>query len=276
MSNYLEVVLENVPEDLSETLTAMLMGIGYESFAEENGLFSAFIADADYDETRLRAVLSCFETLKEAEFRVSTLENKNWNEAWERNFEPVMIDGRCLVRAPFHPAVEGIEYDLCIMPKMSFGTAHHETTSQVISMLMNLDVTGKRVLDMGSGTGVLAILASKMGAGEVVAIDNDEWAYENAKENTEKNNTPNVNVIKGDSGSIPAGSFDIILANINRNILLEQMSSYSASMNTGSILILSGFYEEDLEIIRKRAAETGLHLLSTGTKNRWMVAKFEK
>jgi ribosomal protein L11 methyltransferase len=276
MINYLEVVLENVPEDLSETLTAMLMDIGYESFSEENGLFSAFIVEADYDESRLRTVLSSFDALKEAPFRVSRLENKNWNEAWESNFEPVLIDGRCLVRAPFHEAAEGVEYDLCIMPKMSFGTAHHETTSQVISMLMDIDVKGKRVLDMGSGTGVLAILASKMGAGEIFAIDNDEWAYENAKENTEKNNTPNVNVILGDSGSIPAGSFDIILANINRNILLEQMSCYSASMNPGSILVLSGFYEEDLDVISKRAAETGLHLLSTGTKNRWMVAKFEK
>lgn len=276
MNNYLEVVLENVPEDLSETLTALLLDIGYESFSEENGIFSAFIAEADYDESRLRAVLSSFDTLKDVPIRVSMLENKNWNEAWESNFEPVLIDGRCLVRAPFHLATEGIEYDLCIMPKMSFGTAHHETTSQVISMLMNLDVKDKRVLDMGSGTGVLAILASKMGAGEIVAIDNDEWAYENAKENTEKNNTPNVSVIQGDSGSIPAGSFDIILANINRNILLEQIPSYSASMNTGSILLLSGFYEEDLDVISTRAAEAGLHLLSTGTKNRWMVAKFEK
>jgi ribosomal protein L11 methyltransferase len=276
MTNYLEVVLENVPEEMRETLTAMLLDIGYESFVEENNLFSGFINADEFDESRLRALLAGFNDLKGVTFQVSRLENKNWNEEWERNFEPVVIDERCLVRAPFHQPLEGIEFDLCIMPKMSFGTAHHETTSQVISMLMKMDLLGKRVLDMGTGTGVLAILASKMGAREVIAIDNDDWAFENAKENTDKNNTPNVFVIQGDSGSVPAGFFDIILANINRNILLEQMHDYSAVMKAGSILILSGFYLEDLDAIDQNAKENGLHLLSSGMKNRWMVAKFEK
>jgi len=273
---YLEVTITGLDPENADLATVALSGIGFDSFAEEEERFCAYIPLAEYHEDRLKQALAGVPGYDPARFSVRPLEDKNWNEEWEKNFEPVLIGGKCLVRAPFHPAVPGVQYDLVIEPKMSFGTGHHETTSLLIGWMLAEPVTGKHVLDMGCGTGVLAVLAAKMGAKEVRAVDNDEWAFENAKENCLRNNVPQVHVIHGGDGSIPSGPYDIILANINRNVLLEQMSIYSRVMRPGGWMYLSGFYEEDLEAITGKASDHGFQFVSARENNKWMAAKFRK
>ena len=179
-----------------------------------------------------------------------------------------------MVRAPFHPEPAGVEYDIVIMPKMSFGTAHHETTKQMIQYLLSLQVSGKSLLDMGSGTAVLAILARMKGAFPVTAIDNDEWAYNNALENIQSNNFADIEVLLGDSSSLAGKKFDIILANINRNILLNDIPAYCESLNAGGKLFMSGFYSEDLPLIEAKANEAGLKIMSSQKENNWTAACF--
>jgi ribosomal protein L11 methyltransferase len=273
---YIEIQIEGLDPAISELLTAALFELGYDSFAEENGQFMAYIPFPDYDEDQLRAVLKSSFPGTEMRLISRRLEERNWNEEWERNYEPVLIQGKCLIRAPFHSPVPGVQYDLVIEPKMSFGTAHHETTSMMIGWLLDEPATGKHVLDIGCGTAVLAILAAKMGAKEVRAVDNDEWAFANAKENCLRNNVPQVHVIHGSDGSIPSGPYDIIMANINRNILMDQMSIYSRVTGAGGILYMSGFYAEDLDAITQKASEYGIHFVSSREKNRWIAAKFRK
>jgi ribosomal protein L11 methyltransferase len=179
-----------------------------------------------------------------------------------------------MVRAPFHQPVEGVEFDIVIMPKMSFGTAHHETTKLMIRYILDLDLQGKSLLDMGSGTAVLAILAGMKGAQPIVAIDNDEWAYNNACENVQSNNFSEIEVILGDSSLLPGKKFDNVFANINRNILLNDIPAYRQSLNPGGKLFVSGFYAEDLNLIEAKANETGLVLVSSHMENNWTAACF--
>jgi ribosomal protein L11 methyltransferase len=273
---YLEIQIENVVPESSERLTAELLEAGFDSFSEEEGKFSAYIPARDYNENRLKELLGTVLGFDSARFSVTPLEDKNWNEEWEKNYPPVIIGEQCLVRAPFHEPVAGIKYDLVIEPKMSFGTAHHETTALMIGWMLDEPVTGKHVLDMGCGTGILAILAAKQGAKEVRAIDNDEWAFGNAKENILRNNVPQVHVIQGDDGAIPWGPFDVIVANINRNILLKQIPVYSRVMSAGGTLYLSGFYQADLEAIGEKAKESGFDYMTSREKNGWLAVKFVK
>ena len=273
---YLEIQIENVAPEKSERLTAALMDTGCESFAEEEGRFCAYIPVHVYDENKLKQVLGSVLGFDHARFSVNRLEDKNWNEEWEKSYEPVLIGGKCLIRAPFHLPVSGVKYDIVIEPKMSFGTAHHETTALLIEWLLEEPVAGKHVLDMGCGTGVLAILAAKQGAKEVRAIDNDEWAYRNASENCLRNNVPHVHVIHGDDGAIPWGPFDVILANINRNVLLEQIPVYDRVLGAGGLLYLSGFYQADLEVIREQAGACGFDYVDSREKNGWLAVKFLK
>jgi ribosomal protein L11 methyltransferase len=193
---------------------------------------------------------------------------------WESQYEPVLIDNRCMVRAPFHPQPVGVEFDIVIMPKMSFGTAHHETTKLMIQYLLSLQVSGKSLLDMGSGTAVLAILARMKGAFPVSAVDNDEWAFNNAVENVKSNKFADIEVVLGDSSFLSDKKFDIILANINRNILLNDIPSYCKSLNVGGKLFMSGFYSEDLPLIEAKANETGLRIMSSRIENKWTAACF--
>jgi len=192
----------------------------------------------------------------------------------ESQYEPVLIDNRCMVRAPFHEPRAGVEFDIVIMPKMSFGTAHHETTKQMIQYLLSTDVSGKSLLDMGSGTAVLAILARMKGAFPVSAFDNDEWAYNNALENVQSNNFADIEVLLGDSSLLAGRKYDIILANINRNILLNDIPVYRESLNAGGKLFMSGFYSEDLPLIEAKANESGLGIMSNRVENNWMAACF--
>jgi ribosomal protein L11 methyltransferase len=262
-------------ESLQELLSAMLTTIGCDSFFEDQDGFKAYCPVDIFTEAAVNEVLSepMFASVKL--ISAFPLEDKNWNEIWESNYEPVLIDDRCLIRAPFHHDTPTVEYELVIEPKMSFGTAHHETTSQMIQLLLNADVNGCSLLDMGSGTAVLAILARKMGASPVVAIDNDEWAYNNAVENIKLNNTNDILVELGDAESIGDRKFDVILANINRNILLHDINVYAKALNKSSRLMLSGFYVSDLEVIKQSAENSGLQLRSYSSNNQWVAALFD-
>ena len=273
---YIEMVCHTSPGvHTSEVLMTMLSDVGFESFSEnDNGTLSAFI-QAPLFTPDLSARLSTEEFSEFLDsFHIERIADQNWNAVWESQYEPVLIDDRCMVRAPFHPEKSGVEFDIVIMPKMSFGTAHHETTKQMIQYLLSLQLTGKSLLDMGSGTAVLAILARMKGAFPVTAIDNDEWAYNNALENVESNDFADIEVLMGDSSLLPGKSFDIILANINRNILLNDIPAYRKSLNAGGKLFMSGFYSEDLPLIEAKCNESGLTIMSHRSENNWTAVCF--
>ncbi|HNY01797.1 MAG TPA: 50S ribosomal protein L11 methyltransferase, partial [Bacteroidales bacterium] len=246
--DYVEINVTDLAGYDPEIVIARLGDLGCESFEVTETGVKAYIREDQFHTGQVESHVR--EMADEIGFRVevTTIEDRNWNEEWERAYEPVVIDGRCCVRAPFHQPAPGVEYDLVIEPRMSFGTAHHETTSLMIGMLMEEPAEGKRVLDMGCGTGVLAVLAHRMKAASVVAIDNDEWAYANALDNMINNDTTSVRVIRGEADAIPEPGFDLVLANINRNVLLNDIPAYAARMNPGAVLLLSGFYEEDLPL----------------------------
>ncbi|MCF8296435.1 MAG: 50S ribosomal protein L11 methyltransferase [Saprospiraceae bacterium] len=260
----------------SEILIAELAEIGYESFVEsENGIIAYIIKD-NFRETDLSSLqITAFEGVN-VEFSFKQIKDENWNAVWESNFEAVEISENCIVKAPFHNIEKKYKYEIIIEPKMSFGTAHHETTSQMMKFLLEMDLSGKTVLDMGCGTSVLAILASKLNAKEILAIDNDEWAYNNSIENIAKNNIHNIEVKLGDISDLKNKKFDIIIANINRNILLSHISQYSKSLNDEGLLLMSGFYEDDVEIIKKESELNGLKFDSMISENKWVAVKFLK
>jgi len=303
---FLEVVFQPVPDGWAEILVAGLSEAGFDSFAEEEGALRAYIEESTFNDQSVRQLVNGYAALNGVTWSVTRLPDKNWNAIWESSYEPVLIANRCYIRAPFHPSMEamshgargmsdpvsGIGYleaqqrprlgvaasliEIVIEPKMSFGTAHHETTAMMIEALLAEDLTGKSVLDMGCGTGILAILSSRLGAGRVVAIDLDEWAVENATENLEKNNVPGGTVILGDVNAILEEQVDVILANINRNTLMEHLPAYAGALANGGTLLLSGFYSEDLSAIETRAASLKLKKEDVREKNNWIVAKFVK
>jgi len=272
MKIFYEVSIPIKGESVEQVL-ARLSVLGFDGFLEEDDQLKAYIEKGDIEAGSLQELLSDNDI---AGARIDEIEDRNWNAEWESDYEPVVIDGKIMVRAPFHDPVPGIEWDIIIEPKMSFGTAHHETTSQMLSLIARMDLSGKTVLDMGCGTAVLAILAGKKGAGSILAIDNDEWAYHNSLENTLLNDTPDIEVLSGDRKSIENRYFDIIFANINRNILLEDIPHYAAALNPGGILMMSGFYRDDLEQIKKKSAACMLRLADSRSKNNWTAAIFIK
>lgn len=272
--NYKEIRFKINPEGgEGEVLAALLANIGYEGVAEENEWLTAYIPESAFDESRLG------DTLSQAGFMLDydmhDVPEQNWNEVWESQFEPVIIADKIYVRAPFHPSLPEFDYELLIEPRMSFGTAHHETTALMLEYLLELPLQGKHVLDMGCGTGILAILAAKRGAARIVAIDNDPWAVSNSKDNIQINHTPEIIVELGDASLLPnVPTFDLILANINRNILLNDMPAYNQALRPGGAILFSGFYIEDLPTIEAAAANLGLIKLSFKEKNRWVAAAF--
>jgi len=277
---YLEIKLNIAPaEPWKEVYTSLMADAGCDSFMDgdnENELL-CYIPEKDYQEDVFKDLLGSPQypevTLS---WSVAPMEDKDWNAAWEANYEPVLIDGKCYIRAPFHAAMPEAEYEIVIEPKMSFGTAHHATTAQMVSYLLETDVRGKAVLDMGAGTGVLAILATMKGATPVTAIDNDEWAYRNGLENAQHNHCEYLKVLLGDASLLGEEHYDIILANINRNILLQDIPQYVQCMNDGALLFLSGFYEEDLPALRYCCAQNGLRYLDHKVKDKWVAARFER
>lgn len=265
----------NPSESGNDIITAQLSDLDFESFEETEHGVNAYIQARYFDEEKVKTLFYSLENI-EVEYEQKLIPAQNWNSVWESNFEPVIIDAKCSVRAPFHSKPEGVEFDLVIEPKMSFGTAHHETTSLMISYLLKTDVEGKDVLDMGCGTAVLAILAGMKGAKNITAIDIDPWPVENAKENARNNNIPQLEVIMGGAEQLGKIMFDMILANINRNVLVADMVAYSNVLNNNGTLFLSGFYKEDLEQITNTAFENGLEFVSFETKNNWTAAQYLK
>lgn len=261
-------------EGQSEILVARLAEIGFESFDLENGGLKAYIPAYLYGSHLLPLLDS--NIFKGITYSVSEIADTNWNEVWESNYEPVLIEEQCYIRAPFHPHRPDVAYELLIEPKMSFGTAHHATTHMMISYCLSEDLAGKSLLDMGCGTAVLAILARIRGANPVLAVDNDEWAYENSCENIVRNNTSDIIVIHGDCKVLEGRKFDVILANINRNILLNDLPAYADCIFSGGILVLSGFYFDDLEMIAAKAHELGLVADGFKEKNSWIAARFRR
>ena len=258
-----------------DMLTTMLAGIGFDSFMDDAMGLKAYCSADNRDDLAvenllLEPSLSDIHLLK-----VEEMPDKDWNELWEASYQPVVVNERCRVRAPFHEPDASFEFDLVIEPKMSFGTANHETTAQIIQLMLETDFQGKEVLDMGSGTAVLAILAKKLGAARTVAIDNDEWAYRNAFTNTELNGISGIEIVLGDASAIQ-GSFDVVLANINRNILLRDMHLYVAAMRPDAHIFFSGFYTEDLESIKAETDRLGLYYRRHLSRNNWVAAEFVK
>lgn len=276
--DYIELKCKVSPvSDGNDIFIAWLSEFGFESFVENEDGFLAYISSDLYSSEMLANILNHPFTNFSFHCEENFIQSKNWNAEWEENYPFVNIDNRCVVRAPFHQPIPNVEYDIIIEPKMSFGTAHHETTSSIIRLMLSMNFKSKKVLDMGSGTGVLAILALKMGANECFAIDNDEWAYYNNIENAERNNSKNCKVILGDAYSIPEEEFDIILANINRNILLNDMEKYVNRLKLNGYILFSGFYEGvDFEMINQKAVSLNLKLSRFEVSNKWMAAEFVK
>ncbi|MDO9512006.1 MAG: 50S ribosomal protein L11 methyltransferase [Bacteroidales bacterium] len=259
----------------SEILVALLAEAGFDSFSTEDDGFIAWIPSQHFNMEEVSELLTNLEWV--TGFSFESIADQNWNKEWEKNFDPVEIDGRCRVRAPFHPSKPEFEFEIIIEPKMSFGTAHHETTHQMISLLMDENVEDSTVLDMGSGTGILAILAAKKGAANIWAIDNDEWAYTNCLENVEINDCSQIIVKMGDASLLEqCPDFDLVIANINRNILLADIKHYTAKMKTGAVIFFSGFYESDLETITEEANRNGLKIDQYISMNEWVAARFIK
>jgi ribosomal protein L11 methyltransferase len=275
--NYIELQLFVNPE-FSDIFMAELGEIGYETFTEEEDGLNAYITEDLFSETALDEIMERYLPMTPIRYSYKTLEKKNWNEEWEKNYEPIIAaNGRVRVRASFHEADTNVEYDLLINPKMSFGTGHHETTSMVLGLQMDVNHAGKKVLDVGCGTGILAILASKLGASEVGGFDIEEWAAENSKENCQLNDCQNITIRQGTIEDEPAEQYDIVLANINRNILMRDIPKYIEFMKPApSQLIVSGFYEHDIEDIENVAKGVGLVKTKSDSKNNWAAVVFER
>lgn len=274
-ANYIETRLTLNPEYI-EILMAELAEIGYESFVESNDGISAYIPETDFDLEALQQLVERYQPLTEIGMEYEQLETKNWNEEWERNYQPIEVAGKIRVRASYHTPDPSFEYDIVIDPKMSFGTGHHETTTLVMEQQLSLDQRDKSVLDVGSGTGILAILAEKLGANRLTAFDIEEWAYLNAVENAAMNGCTHIHVFQGTIDDCSPDTYDIVLANINRNILLQEIPTYVTFLAPGGTLMVSGFYEFDIADIVQKAEEVNLRLVTQKTLNQWAVLRFEK
>jgi ribosomal protein L11 methyltransferase len=278
--DYIEIHVKITPNNtvINDLLASELVEIGFESFSEcEDGML-AYVSSAKYDEDIVRKQIPLEMFGSALDFSTKCIPGQNWNEEWEKNyFQPIVIGADCVIHSSFHSNIPQAQFDILIDPKMAFGTGHHETTSLMLEALLKLDVKDKKFLDMGCGTAVLAILASMKGAVNVLGIDIDQWAINNALENIQLNNSPTIEILTGGAELLEfTAPFDIIFANINRNILLADMAAYSAKMHEGSLLFMSGFYESDLPIIRTTAENLGLKFIDFQSKNNWIAVRFEK
>ena len=277
--NYKELIFTvSSSEDYSrDLLINALSEIGFDTFEETASGFKGYIPDADFSEENLEQALSPYISMFSFTFEKNDIPYKNWNEVWESNFEPLQISDQCYVRATFHEPRPEFRYEIVIDPKMAFGTGHHQTTSMMMQWMLEEAFQDKTVLDMGCGTGILAILASKLGARDIVAIDYDPLCYESTLENSVLNNADNIEASCGSKDAIPNQKFDIILANINRNILLDQMDRYAEVLNAGGDIFFSGFYEgADLDMIIEKAGQLSLTYQGHKTDKSWVAAKFSK
>lgn len=277
---YLEFTFRTIPctETANDVLSAVLGEAGFESFIEQTDGIAAYIQKQLFNEDSLQTALAEFPMPgTQVEYSYQEAEDKDWNEEWEKNFfQPIIIDDRCVIHSTFHRDIPKAEYDIVITPQMAFGTGHHETTSLIIGELLNGNLQGKSLLDMGCGTSILAILARMRGAAPCTAIDIDEWCVRNSLENIELNHVDDITVFQGDASSLAdKGPFDVIIANINRNILLNDMKHYVSRMHSGSELYMSGFYVDDIPVIQAEAERNGLSFVHQQEKNRWAAVKFK-
>lgn len=276
---YIEVsfTVSPISETANDIIAAFAMELGFESFVESSNGTVGYIPAHLFDEQTLKDILASFPmTDTTIAFTACEMEDKDWNEEWEKNFfEPIVIDSRCVIHSTFHKDYPRADFDIIINPQMAFGTGHHQTTRLIIGYLLDADLKGKSVLDMGCGTSILAILASMRGASELIAIDIDEWCVNNSIDNLALNHIDNVKVFQGDASSLTAvGPFDVIIANINRNILLADMQYYVSRMHMGGEIYFSGFYESDLPMIKAEAERLGLRYISHRVEKEWTAARF--
>ena len=267
------------PGIINDVLAAELGEIGFESFAETDNGLTGYIPETLCDIPQLENTLASFPLENVLiSYTQKHIESKDWNEEWEKNyFKPISIGKECIIHASFHEVEAGYTYDIVIDPKMAFGTGNHETTYLMINEILPLDIEGKEVLDMGCGTAVLAILAAKKGARRVVAVDIDEWAYQNALENARLNQTTNIKIVLGGAEQISRlGKFDIVLANINRNILLNDIKAYAPCMKKDAWLFMSGFYKEDIPLIKAECEKNNVSFVSYNEKNNWVAVKTQQ
>lgn len=276
--NYIELNLSLTPntEVNRDVISAMLADIDFESFMESDTGLNAYISEAFFSEEAVRDVLQNFPLIEvDIQYKVERIQSRNWNEEWEKNFfEPIIIQNQVVIHSSFHKDIPALPYDLVIDPKMAFGTGHHATTAMMVSYLLEQDLSDKSMLDMGCGTAILAILAHKKGAKPVMAIDNDEWACQNSVENIRINQVSDIHVKLGDASLLGKERFDFIFANINRNILVNDIPVYAGCMLPDASLFISGFYKEDLQIISDVCQTQSLELVGYKEENRWVAAQF--
>jgi ribosomal protein L11 methyltransferase len=268
---HIEVQFSNTTEEINNILVALLAESDYEGFEEETNGLRAFIQKDLFSKKTLEEIATRFQL----QYTTHELADTNWNKVWESNFQPVVVNNFCGIRADFHEPLPGVRHEIIITPKMSFGTGHHATTFMMIRQMEDIDFTGKKVLDFGTGTGVLAILAYKSGAANISAIDNDDWSIDNAKENFTKNNADHINLQKADNADT-AQVFDIILANITRNVILDNFSFFNSSLADKGILVLSGLLDKDEEHIIKEAKKYQLHFDNELSRDNWISLRFSK
>lgn len=269
MREYKKVQFNNINEEQSSILIAALNDLGYEGFEEEETQLNAFIEARMFNE----AGLSVLPFISGIEYTVTGIAETNWNAVWESNFPPVIVDDFAAIRADFHTPISDVKHEIVITPKMSFGTGHHATTHLMIQQMRHIPIAGKTVFDFGTGTGVLAILAEKLGASSILAVDNDDWSIENTTENIAKNKCEFVKVVKANDANT-GERFDVILANINRNVLLDNMGLLKKQLNTNGQLLMSGLLLEDETVIKNAAEKEGLQFVQTWQRNGWICMLF--
>ncbi len=277
--NFIQVnfSIEPYEEYLSDLLASELGELGFDSFLPTYNGLEAFITADLYSEAKLNELLSNFVFEANIEYNAITVETINWNEEWEKHyFEPIIIDNECVIHSSFHKDIPKLKYDIVIDPKMSFGTGHHETTSLMIGEILKMEIKGLNILDMGCGTSVLAILAAMRGATKITAIDIDAWCVENSIENIALNHVERIEVAMGDAKLLKGLKFDVIIANINRNILLNDIETYADCLDIGGELYMSGFYKEDIVLIEAEANRNNLKLNYFVEKNNWVAVKTTK
>ena len=279
MQDYIALRIDAVPcsEDITDLLAAFLCDEGFESFKPDDCGLTAYVRTDLYDEGAVKKILEEFPIDTDFTFSSGTVKGEDWNEEWEKHyFQPIVVDDKCVVHSSFHKDVPSAEYDIVIDPKMAFGTGHHSTTSNMMRHILSSDMEGKSVIDMGTGTGILAILCKMKGADNVTGIEIDPFAWENAVENVALNNVK-VNMLCGDAGLLAGlDQVDYFLANINRNVITSDIESYASCLKQGGIMLLSGFYRSDIPIVEKAANEYGLFLESEKEDNDWVALRFKK
>ncbi|WP_214071129.1 50S ribosomal protein L11 methyltransferase [Mucilaginibacter sp. dw_454] len=277
--NYYEVLFTTIPtEDYQQDLLINALGdIGFDTFEETELGFKAYIPEINFNKDQLEETLEPYVDMFTFSYEVTLIPQKNWNEVWESNFEPIAIGDKVFVRATFHEPRPQFDYEIVIDPKMAFGTGHHQTTAMVLQLMLENGFVGKKVLDMGCGTGILAIMAAKLGAADIMAIDYDQICYDSTIENAQLNNVANITAGCGSKEAIPNELYDTILANINRNILIDQMPRYAEVLKPEGEIYFSGFYETpDLDIITEEARKHGLKYITHKKDSEWVAAKFVK